>query len=119
MAGYIPPPDETQGYIPPPDEAEGSPTLHFDSSMDAGVGTNKPMLSPLQQRMRILKGYTPLGPAAMGGMAYRAVTGNEPPSWVPEPTAEGAVKGLSNLATGPGLRLSHSNFCFARSRLAL
>lgn len=100
---YTPPPDEVQGYIPPPDEvAEGASTLPtFDTSMDVGVGTNKPMASPLQQRLAILKGYTPLGPAGVGGMAYRAITGKKPPEWVPEPTAEGFTKGLSNLVTGP------------------
>jgi ribosomal protein S18 acetylase RimI-like enzyme len=91
------------------DDAEGVPTpQHGNSSMDAGVGSNKPFVEPsttdklkaaLVKRANLLKGYTPLGPAGYAGMAYRAVTG-EVPKYLPEPTAEGALKGLSNVATG-------------------
>jgi len=90
-------------------EAEGAPTpQHGNSSMDAGIGSNRPFTEPstadklkaaLMKRANLLKGYTPLGPAGYAGMAYRAVTG-EVPKYLPEPTAEGALKGLSNVATG-------------------
>lgn len=96
------------------DDAAGSAPKFIDdaetpsrsSSMDVGVGTTKPMRGKLEallkDRERVTKGMTPMPMStSILTVPYRAITGEEPPSWVPEPTVEGFTKGLSNLVLGP------------------
>ena len=114
------------------DYAEGSPTPQFNSSMDAGVGSTRPMEQPSklkqlfqyltererqkQQRLQanpvreIVRGVGNAAmPYSLGGIT-RTITGEETsPGFMPDPTPARIVKGVVNAPLGAAKFATEAN----------